>query len=430
MRENNKDMKDLFSEVPGGLAKIVLDDKLTLLYATDGFYRLMENATIKVNSDDSLELRSMVYSADIIYLTRQLATQRQRKDKRLELHFRILKSNGQLQWIILNGNLTKSVQLIENKEYPVYDCLLTETTELMDKYKRMEQELSYQHIISDLSRDIFFEYEISTDTMTFQPVFREIFGKESTIRKFSSKIESTRLIDPREHQAVIKIYKSIMGGRKQARFEVTLTTKEKVAVRYTCYVSIIFDENKNPYRIIGKLATNPMHRGYEPMVITNPLDEQTNVFSKTMTETMIKETLGLKPKETTSAALLIEIRNYKIVNDVMKSLKNENVLKTIATILKSEFLNSDIIGKIGNSEFIIYMDNIKEKKNAYDKIDEIITKVEGLYSFEHIKNGITVSVGIRFIGEDIPDYKSMLNNLNTALVLAKLESGSSYVVYQ
>lgn len=430
MCEINKDMKDLISEVPGGLAKIALDDKLTLLYATDGFYRLMENATIKVNTENGLELRSMVYSADIIYLTRQLATQRQRKDKRLELHFRILKSNGKLQWIILNGNLTKTVQVIDNKEYPVFACLLTETKELMDMYKRMEQDLSYQHIISELSRDIFFEYEISTDTMTFQPVFREIFGKENTIRNFSSKIENTKLVDPREHPAVIKIYKSIMGGRKQARFELTLTTKEKVAVRYTCYVSIIFDENKNPYRVIGKLATNPMHRGYEPIVIMNPLDDQTNVLSKTMTETMIKEYLSNKSKETTSAVLLVEIRNYKIVNDVMKSLKNENVLKTIASILKSRFLNSDIIGRLGNSEFIIYMDNIKEEQNAYDKIGEFITKIEGLYSFEHIKNGITVSVGIQFIAGDIPDYQSLINNLNTALVLAKLESKSSYVVYQ
>lgn len=419
---------DLAESVPGGIAKIALDDQLTLIEATDTFYSLIANATLKMGDKAPMVLTKSVYSADVIYLTQQIATQRLRKDNKISLQFRVLQQNGSFRWIMISGNKMEELHTTNSKTVPVYACIAMDATYHMTKYRKIEQELGYQHIISELSMDIFFIYEIATDTIVFKEVFREIFGRDNVIKQFSTRLEKTELIYSMELPSIIKIYKSIMGGKKQARFQVHLFTKEGVLTPYVCYVSIIFDENKNPFRMIGKLVSNPLNKYMEKAYQPLQLDDQTMVYAKGMAEHRIKETLEKQAINTLSALMMFEIRNYKIVNEVMKNLNGEDVLTTIAGILKTRFRYSDVIGRLSDNEFIVFMKDMKEEQNAFDKAEQICKEVESLYSFEHFRNGLTISIGIGFTGTEQTDYETLLGKTKGALVLAKKTSASSYVV--
>ncbi len=419
---------ELAESAPGGIAKLALDNQLTILDATDTFYSLIENATVNKADKAPIALAKTVYSADVIYLTQQIATQRLRKDSKLSLHFRILEQGGSFRWIMISGNKIQETYTSGTKPVPVYSCIAMDTTYHMTKYRKIEQELGYQHIISELSRDIFFIYDIASDTVVFKEVFREIFGKDNIIKPFSSRLAKTKLIYSMELPAINKIYKSIMGGKKQARFQVHLHTKEGVLTPFICYVSIIFDENKNPFRVIGKLVSNPLNKYMDKASELHQLDDQTMVYTKTMAEQMIIETLEKPYDKTMSALMLLEIRNYKIVNEVLKPLNGEDVLTTIAGILKTRFRYSDIIGRLSDNEFIVYMKSIKEEKNAFDKADQVCQEVDGLYSFEHIRNGLSISIGMTVIGYGQKDYATLLSKSKEALSQAKKKSTSTYIV--
>ena len=426
---NQSNIELLLKAELGGIARVALDNDLTILYATDTFFSLIKNVTEMTNPNLPLALLRIVYSADIIYVTQQLAAQRNRKDSRISINFRTLQPNGSFRWVMINGSKTEEVYQSGTKQAPVYSCIAMDVTDHMINYKKLEQDLDYHRTISELSKELNFVYEIAQDTLSFTELFREVFGRDSEVKEFSKKLEKTKLVHPDELPAIINIFKSIMGGRKQVRFEVRLFPKEGGPTWYVCYASIIFDENRNPYRVIGKLAAiNSMKRETETAAAPKR-DTLTKVYAKDYAEKVIVDELAKQAPETISALMLIELRNYKAINEVMKAVNSGNILTEIADYLKLKFRASDIIGRIGLGEFVVHMKEISSDRSAYVKAEQICKELERRYCYEHNRNGLSVSIGIAFAKGDQMEYLTLLANTRTALVMAKKESGSTFEVF-
>jgi diguanylate cyclase (GGDEF)-like protein len=424
MGENEmKNMDQILNASPCGLIKLAMDDELTILHAADNFYNLIEVDPSK-HTKLPKSIFQTVYSADIIYYTQQIASQKRRKNNQFLLFYRTLPKNGSLKWIMLSGNKTEEEFQKQNKTYPTYLCVSLDITDHMRDYKKMEQELDYHRTILELSKELFYEYNIASDTLTFKELFREVFGKESEIKNFSQRLEKTKIIHPDDLPDVIKIYRNIMGGKKQARTEFRLRTKDGDIAWYICYASIIYDENKNPFRVVGKL-TLMNTKDEEKKDIKIELDTLTNVYTKACAEEMIIDSMQSQNNKDISALFLCEVRNYKALNEVVKIIDGENVLTAIAGILKKHFRTTDIIGRMGLGDFVVYMKGIRSEKNAYEMADLICKEVSKLYPYEFNKSGVGLSIGVSLI-KGQADFSKEMENAKVALVMAKNDNKSSF----
>lgn len=418
----------LLETMPGGIAKIAFDDVLTILYATDNFYSLIETVS-KVVKKAPLALLRIVYSADIIYVTQQLAAQKHRKDNMLSINFRTLQKDGSFRWVMITGQRTAEVYTSGNKDVYVYSCIAMDITDMMVKYKKLEQSNEYNRAIMELSKELYFEYEIATDTLVFNEIFREIFGKDATITNFREKLENTKIIHSEELPAVIKIFKSMMSGKKQVRFEMRLISKSRVPNWYLCYASIIYDENRNPHKVVGKLATvKSLSREEESSMIPEE-DALTKVYTKASAEAFIHETLSKQHTGVLSALMLIDIKNFKAINDILKSTKGENILTIIGELLKKQFRSTDIIGRVGVGSFMVFLKGVYDDKNALNKAEQICKAIEELYSYRYSKNNMYANIGIAFVKDQNKDYHELYSHANKALELAKKAPNSSFEVY-
>ncbi len=420
-------LEDILNSAPGSVVKLALDEVLTILYAPETFYNLVKNVMDKTKNLTAL-LR-IVYSADVISVTQQLAAQKNREDGGISFRFRVLQPDGSFKWIIISGSKIQEIHSSGSKSYPVYSCIAMDITDFMLQYKQLEQKVDYNNKITELSRDLFFEYDIMSDTLCFSELFHELFGKDATIKSFRERLKKTKLIHPEEHAAIIKIFDSIMAGRKQVRFEMRLVPKDKAPVWYICYASIIFDDNRNPYKIVGKLSnmntavSEPETASYVPVI-----DSLTDVCTKESAEFMIKEAMKKQDPEALSAFMLIDIRNYKNINEIRRAVNGENILTQVGRKLKEQLRTSDIIGRFGLSEFVVYLKDLPSDSLAYEQAEKLCRSLEVVHSFEHSKNSITVSIGISLQrGEQ--EYQTMLTNANAALVMAKKISSSSFEVF-
>ncbi len=418
--------EEMIQSAPGGVAKLAMDDVLTILYATDTFY-----STVRTAADSkapSILLR-LVYSADVIYVTQQIAAQKSRKDNMLSFNFRILQQDGSFKWIMLSGKRMQEIHQNGTKSVPVFACVASDITDIMQQYKKLEQSVDYNRVITDLSKDLYFEYDIATDTLSFSEIFREAFGKDAVIPSFRKKLEKTKTIHPDELPAVIKIFNSMMSGRKLARFELRMLPKDGTPCWYTCYASIIFGENKTPSKLVGKLALkNSIEKDTPEMEYIPALDALTKVCSKESTEIMIKEAIKKQRQDSLTALLLVDIRNYKSINEMKKSIQGEDILSLVAAILKENFRTTDVIGRIGLSEFAIYIKDMPSDQLAFHKAEKLCTELEELYSYKHTKNGLVVSIGM-VLQRGNQEYGTLLANANAALVMAKKIPTSSFEVF-
>ena len=428
---DGQEFDKLLQSAPGGIAKLAFDDMLTILYATDTFFTLIKSGTNKSVINLPTPLLRMIYSADIIYITQQIAVQKARKDNMIDINFRTLQPDGSFRWVMITGNKTQETHQSGAKTVPVYSCVAMDITSLMVKYKKLEQSSDYNRAIAELSKDLFFEYEIATDTLSFTEIFREIFGKDPILTGFRNRLEKTKMVHAEELPAVVSIFNSMMSGRKQVRFEVRLIPKDGVAKWYLCYASIIFDEYRNPYKVVGKLSpTNPAVRekAKEKKTYKPHLDSLTNVCNKESAEVMINEAASHQDVESLSAFFLVEVKNYKGINELRNVIGGQNVLVDIANILKNHIRTSDIVGRISMGEFVVYMKNIPSDKTVFTEAEHLCKKFDEAFSYNYTKNSVSVSIGITLHrGEQ--QFQTLLNNANAALVMAKKVPTSSFEVF-
>jgi diguanylate cyclase (GGDEF)-like protein len=117
--------------------------------------------------------------------------------------------------------------------------------------------------------------------------------------------------------------------------------------------------------------------------------------------------------------LLLDIDNFKCINDKYGHPAGDKVLQSVASILKTQLREIDIVSRIGGEEFAIILVNLDAKageivaetlRNSIEK--EIIT-IDGQ------EINITVSIGITFIDNSIDSYEEVYAYADKALYVAK-----------
>lgn len=126
--------------------------------------------------------------------------------------------------------------------------------------------------------------------------------------------------------------------------------------------------------------------------------------------------------------LMLDIDDYKVINDTYGHLIGDEVLKNIASILKSVVSRPrDLVARYGGEEFaIILMDTTVDEALIIG--EKIRWEIEKLEVVNEIKGGITVSIGVASI---VPieemEPSELIDAADKALYLAK-ESGKNQVI--
>ena len=74
----------------------------------------------------------------------------------------------------------------------------------------------------------------------------------------------------------------------------------------------------------------------------------------------------------------IDLDKFKQVNDTYGHLEGDALLIAVADTIKTSVRNSDIVGRIGGDEFIVYLGNVTDKKDAEAVADKLCTAIRSL----------------------------------------------------
>lgn len=97
------------------------------------------------------------------------------------------------------------------------------------------------------------------------------------------------------------------------------------------------------------------------------------------------------------AIVMMDLDNFKIINDTLGHQFGDEVLIEISNIVKNNLINGDIIGRYGGEEIIIFVSDGKDVKKVYERIDnvrKIISNTEIVK--DEISKSVTSSFGISF----------------------------------
>ncbi len=126
---------------------------------------------------------------------------------------------------------------------------------------------------------------------------------------------------------------------------------------------------------------------------------------------------------------LMDIDNFKSVNDTFGHMKGDEIITDVAHIAKDIVGDNGVVGRIGGDEFMLVLENISTEKDLRNTLMTIRKTVEDKY--QDIGNGVcvTVSMGGALFPTDAMDYESMFMLSDKMLYIAKTKGRNRYVFY-
>ena len=106
-------------------------------------------------------------------------------------------------------------------------------------------------------------------------------------------------------------------------------------------------------------------------------DELTGIFNRRAFEYKVRSWMDSEECTGKQAFLMMDVDLFKEINDVYGHAVGDKVLKQVGKILRETFRGSDILGRIGGDEFMVFMKDITEKELAARKAEELKEKTSG-----------------------------------------------------
>jgi len=124
-------------------------------------------------------------------------------------------------------------------------------------------------------------------------------------------------------------------------------------------------------------------------------------------------------KQGNYALMLIDIRNFKAINQINGVEYGNKILKDFSSILKKKF-HSKNIARIGADEFVVLVE-IKNSMDIYKIIDELLEDIKAL--------DLSINIGISLYPKDATDILELIEKATIALAAAKKEGENRYEFY-
>lgn len=202
--------------------------------------------------------------------------------------------------------------------------------------------------------------------------------------------------------------------------------------------------NKNIYWFISALKENRIHEdGYlsvgllKDITVTKKLDEvrncirnydtTTGIASKNFMKNIINKYLKECEKNIEFGALyLIDLDNFNFINDVYDYEVGDNLLYSVANILKLNLSEDTIIGRFSADQFIIFKPEVKNVEEAETIAKKILSIFENPISVNDNNFYITASVGISISPYDGNEFNILLKSADIAMHFVKKNGKNGY----
>lgn len=158
-------------------------------------------------------------------------------------------------------------------------------------------------------------------------------------------------------------------------------------------------------------------------------DAMTGIYNRGYTEFAVNQYFFEAGKSANAALMMIDVDDFKQVNDTYGHLYGDNVLREITKKMTDLFKSPNILGRIGGDEFVVFVVNPLSMDWIEDKAWLLIEKFAEAFAGQHPRIKTSCSVGIAFAPLHGSDFQSLLEKADVAMYQAKRHGKNCYCIW-
>ncbi|MCW8894835.1 MAG: EAL domain-containing protein [Sulfurimonas sp.] len=129
------------------------------------------------------------------------------------------------------------------------------------------------------------------------------------------------------------------------------------------------------------------------------------------------------------ALLLIDLDQFKEINDTWGHQVGDAVLKRFTTILQTLISEEDTLGRLGGDEFIIIVEELQSREAASELAQKILDNTKESINIDGHDLYISSSIGISFYPKDSDTMSDLLKYSDSAMYKAKSDGRNNFQIY-
>ena len=206
------------------------------------------------------------------------------------------------------------------------------------------------------------------------------------------------------------------GGFRWMQVRFSLLDKDNGLPRISAFFLDITDSKQEQMKLRAK---------NEELSFKSEIDSLTGVYNHNAYIQHVNQSLERAEEGSVSALLMIDVDDFKLVNDILGHYEGDRVLKETAKKLNDLSLNKGFAGRIGGDEFSVFLNDISNRTDAVLFAGEVCRELAKI----QVKTGYSVSVGLSINDAPMRSFQDFYTEADQALYVAKRGGKNQYVIY-
>ena len=292
-------------------------------------------------------------------------------------------------------------------------------------------------IANTQTQSLIFEYDIAKGTVDFSGDLKFILGGER--KNFTIQYVRAEYYK-RIHPDDIRFFEHLKDSLVQhledfsSEFRYKNYNEEYIWVRMTG--TTVCKPNGEVEKFIGSIINvNAQVMHEQELKSMAERDKLTTLLNKSAMEYHAKKFFQQEAENNVCALFVIDLDNFKLVNDTLGHLIGDQAIKDAANKLSLIFSEKDLISRFGGDEFCVLLRlNGALNKETVDRIikekaQTVCTMINEYYSDEKNTIQVTSSVGIALYPEQSTTYEELFRKADEALYQVKQNGKNHFKIY-
>lgn len=238
--------------------------------------------------------------------------------------------------------------------------------------------------------------------------------REGYIRTFSTK----------------NVKRAYEEGRDSLQYEFMITNDAGETWYWMRITARIFywQEDKSIRMLVYRQNITEEKRRENDMSEKMQRDSLTGLYNKAATQYKIQQ-LILQNQGKTGAFFILDIDNFKTVNDTCGHAVGDLVITDFAQKVRDQFRETDVVGRIGGDEFAVFI-FADSKEHIREKAEELVKVLQ----YDFFDTGrcckISSSIGVAITPQAGEDFETLYKNADSVLYKTKKKGKMGYTIFE
>ena len=355
-------------------------------------------------------------------MVRQEMTKQLKMGTQVQMEHRILLKDGSSRWVYHTGRVK-----VDSNGEELISCHLLDTHKLHREDDQLLEKLRRYEIILSQTENVLFEWEMEGDIIRFSDTWEKVFGYQTPGGEKHWSQQWMDYLYPDDMPLLADCISSLKNGAPYAMTEVRIATARGGYLWCRYRATAIRDARGRLQKITGIIinvdAEKQMEQALKTQAVQDPL---TKLLNKDAARKQAEEYFS-QYAEGGGALLILDLDNFKQINDQKGHLFGDTVLVHVAQEIRKTFRGQDIVARIGGDEFMVVMRGITGRELLEQRCQKLL-QILG-EAFREYKLAMGCSIGIALAPVHGKSYYELFQHADQALYQVKAKGKRGYAIF-